>query len=109
MTSTDQGIGHLLRPLAPQVLGALVRRYGRFDACEDAVQEALLAATVQWPRQGVPDNPVAWLQTVAARRLADDWRSESSRRNRETAFVVMDPQPDRRRLPGTTGTRPTTP
>ncbi len=55
------------------------------------MQEALLAATVQWPRQGVPDNPVAWLQTVAARRFTDDWRSESSRRNRETAFVVMDP------------------
>jgi predicted RNA polymerase sigma factor len=88
---TDQGIQDVLRPLVPQVLGALVRRYGRFDACEDAVQEALLAAAVQWPAQGVPANPVAWLQTVAVRRLTDDWRSESSRRNRETAFFVMDP------------------
>ena len=91
MTRADPGIGDVLRPLVPQVLGALVRRYGRFDACEDAVQEALLAATVQWPGQGVPDNPVAWLQTVAVRRLTDDWRSESSRRNRETTFFVMDP------------------
>src|SRR6476646_3063575 len=88
---TDPGIGDVLRPLVPQVLGALVRRYGRFDACEDAVQEALAAAAVQWPGQGVPDNPVAWLQTVAVRRLTDDWRSESSRRNRETTYFVMDP------------------
>ncbi|HVV19835.1 MAG TPA: sigma factor, partial [Pseudonocardiaceae bacterium] len=64
----------LLRELAPQVLGSLVRRYGRFDTCEDAVQEALLAAAVQWPEQGVPDNPRGWLITVAGRRLTDQWR-----------------------------------
>ncbi len=75
----------LLRPLAPQVLGALVRRHGRFDACEDAVQEALLAAAVQWPRDGVPDNPAAWLTTVASRRLADQARSDIARRRREEA------------------------
>ena len=75
----------LLRALAPQVLGALVRRYGRFDACEDAVQEALLAAAVQWPREGVPDNPRGWLVTVASRRLTDQLRSEHARRRREDA------------------------
>ena len=58
----------------------LVRRYGQFDACEDAVQEALLAAAAQWPGQGVPDNPRAWLLTVATRRLTDEWRSERARR-----------------------------
>ena len=73
----------LLRPLAPQVLGALVRRYGRFSECEDAVQEAFLAAAVQWPREGVPDNPRAWLVTVAARRLVDARRSDEARRRRE--------------------------
>ncbi len=73
----------LLRPLAPQVLGALVRRYGHFDRCEDAVQEALLAAAVQWPEQGVPENPRAWLVTVGSRRLTDDLRSEGARRRRE--------------------------
>ena len=80
----------LLRELAPQVLGALVRRYGRFDAAEDAVQEALLAAARQWPVHGVPDQPRAWLVTVASRRLVDGWRSEGARRRREEHNVLLD-------------------
>jgi RNA polymerase sigma factor (sigma-70 family) len=81
----------LLHQLAPQVLGALVRRYGRFDACEDAVQEALLAAALQWPVEGEPDNPSAWLVTVASRRLADQLRSEGARRRREEAVATEVP------------------
>ncbi len=73
----------LLRQLAPQVLGAVVRRYGNFDTAEDAVQEAMLAAATQWPTDGVPDNPKGWLITVAARRLTDLLRSEQARRRRE--------------------------
>jgi RNA polymerase sigma factor (sigma-70 family) len=73
----------LLRQLAPQVLGAVVRRYGNFDTAEDAVQEALLAAATQWPTDGAPDNPKGWLITVAARRLTDLLRSEQARRRRE--------------------------
>jgi len=80
----------LLRELAPRVLGTLVRRYGQFDTCEDAVQEALLAATVQWPLDGVPDRPQAWLTTVAARAMVDHWRSDSARRRREES-VTIDP------------------
>ncbi|TQS40160.1 RNA polymerase sigma factor [Cryptosporangium phraense] len=76
----------LLRASAPQVLGVLVRRYGQFSECEDAVQEALLAAFRQWPSEGVPASPQAWLVSVAARRLTDAWRSESARRRRESAF-----------------------
>ena len=68
---------HLLRELAPQVLGAVVRRFRDFAAAEDAVQEALLAAAVQWPQQGVPDNPRGWLIHVAARRMTDAIRAES--------------------------------
>ncbi|WP_433494846.1 RNA polymerase sigma factor [Micromonospora sp. CA-248089] len=81
----------LLRTLAPQVLGVLVRRYGQFYACEDAVQEALLAAAVQWPEQGLPDHPRSWLVTVATRRLTDEWRSEHARRAREVAVAVRQP------------------
>ena len=78
---------HLLRELAPQVLGAVVRRYRDFSAAEEAVQEALLAASQQWREQGVPDNPRAWLIQVAARRLTDQLRSELSRRRRETTLI----------------------
>lgn len=84
-----------LRELAPQVLGALVRRYGGFDTCEDAVQEALLAASVQWRSQGVPDNPMGWLITVASRRRTEMWRNESARRRREdTAAAQTPPDPE---------------
>jgi RNA polymerase sigma factor (sigma-70 family) len=80
----------LLRELAPQVLAAVVRRYQAFDEGEDAVQEALLAAALQWPTDGVPDNPRGWLVTVASRRLADLWRSDEARRRRE-ATVSLEP------------------
>ena len=69
----------------------LLRRYGRFDECEDAVQEALLAAVVQWPDAGVPAHPRSWLITVATRRLVDQWRADSARRNREVTAAVMTP------------------
>jgi RNA polymerase sigma factor (sigma-70 family) len=73
----------LLRDLAPQVLGATMRRYGDFAAAEDAVQEALFAAATQWPREGMPDNPRGWLIHVASRRMTDHIRAESARRRRE--------------------------
>ncbi|MFI6845132.1 RNA polymerase sigma factor [Kitasatospora sp. NBC_00085] len=95
MTAPD--FEDLLRELTPQVLGTLVRRYGRFEGCEDAVQEAVLAATVQWPAEGVPDNPRGWLVTVASRRLIDQMRSDHARRERESATaaeVVPDGVPD---------------
>jgi RNA polymerase sigma factor (sigma-70 family) len=74
---------HLLRELAPQVLGAVMRRYRDFAASEDAVQESLIAAAEQWARDGIPDNPRGWLIQVALRRMTDHVRSEISRRNRE--------------------------
>ncbi|MEO8620837.1 MAG: sigma-70 family RNA polymerase sigma factor [bacterium] len=74
---------HLLRELAPQVLGAIARRHGDFAAAEDAVQEALIAAAAQWPVAGLPTNPRGWLYQVAIRRLMDHVRSEQARRRRE--------------------------
>ncbi|MDQ7804903.1 sigma factor-like helix-turn-helix DNA-binding protein [Amycolatopsis sp. A133] len=82
-----------VRRLVPEVLGVLVRRYGRFDACEDAVQEALVAAAAQWPVEGWPENPRAWLVTVASRRLADQVRSDAARRRREEADALRTPPP----------------
>ena len=79
----DTEVEELLRRLAPQVLGAVVRRYGHFDTAEDAVQEALLSAAIQWPKDGIPDNPRGWLITVASRRLTDLLRSEQARQRRE--------------------------
>jgi RNA polymerase sigma factor (sigma-70 family) len=84
-----ESIEDLLRSLAPRVLGTLARRYGHFDACEDAVQEALLAAAVQWPTSCVPEDPRGWLVTVASRRLVDEWRSEGARRRREESRALL--------------------
>jgi RNA polymerase sigma factor (sigma-70 family) len=79
---------HLLRELAPQVLGIVIRRFHDFADAEDAVQEALLAAALQWPKEGTPDNPRAWLIQVACRRMTDHLRSELARRRRETAVAM---------------------
>jgi len=79
----DRRIEQLLRELAPAVLGVVARRHRDFGTCEDAVQEALLAAAIQWPVEGVPDNPKGWLVTAASRRWIDIWRSDAARQRRE--------------------------
>ncbi len=89
MQPLDPTLENLLRDLTPSVVGAVVRRFGDFAAAEDAVQEALFAATMQWPKEGLPDNPRAWLIHVAARRMTDHIRSESARRRRETTVVLQ--------------------
>ncbi|MBB2914161.1 RNA polymerase sigma factor (sigma-70 family) [Streptosporangium becharense] len=86
--SASERLGDLLREQAPQVLGVLLHRYGGFEECEDAVQEALLAAAMRWPAEGVPESPRSWLVTVASRRLVDQVRSEQARRRREVTAAV---------------------
>ena len=86
--TADVRIEHLLRDLAPQVLGSVMKRFRDFSASEDAVQEALIAAATSWPRDGLPDNPRGWLIQVALRRMTDHVRSEISRRNRENAVAA---------------------
>lgn len=83
----------LWRAWSPQVIGALVRRHGDLDAAEDALQEALLAASSAWPRDGTPDDPAAWLITVASRRLIDRWRSDQAREARELTASVEPAEP----------------
>ena len=85
------GVEDLLRELAPQVLGTLIRRYGDFDAAEDAVQEALLAGADHWSREGIPSKPRGWLIQTAARRLIDQRRRERSRRDRESQAHLREP------------------
>jgi len=94
VTSDQATVEELLRELAPQVLAGLVRRHGsgQFHLCEDATQEALLAAAVQWPAEGAPDNPRGWLITVAGRKLLDQVRSEQARRQREDRIAMATPQ-----------------
>lgn len=94
--SGDRQVEQLLRTSTPQVLGVLLRRYGDFDACEDAVQEAAVAAAAQWPAEGRPENPTGWLVTVASRRLIDRSRQDSARRRREQAAALAarsEPEP----------------
>ena len=83
----DVPFEHLLRELAPQVLGAVARRFQDFSSAEDAVQEAMIAAFTQWPKEGVPENPRGWLIQVACRRMTDQMRTEIARRERETAVA----------------------
>lgn len=90
--SLDRRAEDLLREVAPQVLGVLVRRFGDFDACEDAVQDALLRAATRWPVDGLPDNPRGWLVTVAQHRVLDEVRAAAARRRREVAQFVATPQ-----------------
>ncbi|WP_026931291.1 RNA polymerase sigma factor [Glycomyces tenuis] len=95
MVQTPDGdLEAVWRRESPHVLGALVRRYGHFDRCEDAVQEALIAAALHWPREGLPRNPRAWLVRAASRRLIDAQRSDQARTARETA-AERDPTPRR--------------
>ncbi len=101
--STDgpgRTLEHLLRDLAPQVLGSVVRRYRDFAACEDAVQEALIAAAQQWPRDGRPDNPGAWLVTTARNRAIDRIRRDRTLATKTRMLHV--PEPDEAIVTATT-------
>jgi RNA polymerase sigma factor (sigma-70 family) len=104
MWNAGEPIEDLLRDLAPQVLATLARQYGQLDACEDATQEALLAALTQWPNQGIPNQPRAWLLTVARRSLIDQWRSDSARRHREER--AADPLASQLVVPASDGRAP---
>jgi RNA polymerase sigma factor (sigma-70 family) len=98
----SDAIADLLRELTPQVLAIVTRRFGDFDAAEDAVQDALVAAAMQWPTSGTPDRPRAWLVHVAARRMTDRFRSDHARRSREELAPVPRPPPQPEHAPDDT-------
>ncbi|MGO4490171.1 RNA polymerase sigma factor [Microbacterium sp. 2RAF4] len=91
MTARPDAIEDLLRTEAPQVLGALVRRFGHFDIAEEATQDALLAASRQWRPDAIPDQPRSWLIRVAYRRMVDALRADSADRRREEQYVASEP------------------
>src|SRR5688572_23076167 len=95
----DPALRDLLSEAVPRVLAAVTRRFGDFAAAEDAVQEALLAAHVEWPETGTPANPGGWLYRVACRRMADHLDSETARRRREEAVAGARPAPEEPSLP----------
>ena len=94
MSGLDAAQKNLLRELAPQVLGAMMKRFGNFYEAEEAVQEALLTAYLKWPEDGLPDNPRGWLIQVAACSYIDELRRTIKRRQREQHLVLMTPQDD---------------
>ena len=94
MAVPTSALEHLLRTEAPQVLGALVRRFGHFDIAEDAVQDALLAAARRWPTQGIPDHPRGWLIRVGYRRMVDQLRADQLRQRREYEVASQPASPE---------------
>ncbi|WP_434619520.1 RNA polymerase sigma factor [Arthrobacter sp. A5] len=85
----DTEVERVLKHAAPHVLAAIVRRSGDFETCEDAVQEAMLVAYSRWPAHGIPQDPTAWLITVAYRRLIDQVRTDLARVRRETKAAEL--------------------
>jgi RNA polymerase sigma-70 factor (ECF subfamily) len=59
-----------------RILAGLIRRFGSFDLAEEALQDAYAKALERWPSEGMPDNPAAWLTTVAQRRALDVLRRD---------------------------------
>jgi predicted RNA polymerase sigma factor len=88
--TADAGVEDLLGELAPRVLGVLVRRDEDFAGCEDAVQDALVAAAQHWPKEASPSNPRSWLVTAASRAVVDEWRSVRARRRREEGVAALE-------------------
>lgn len=86
-----QALEDVWRRESSHVLGALLRRHGDLGDCEDAAQEALAAAAVQWEADGWPDHPRGWLIRVASRRLVDQVRADRARTAREVGVAVREP------------------
>ncbi|MEG0186893.1 MAG: sigma factor, partial [Stenotrophomonas sp.] len=75
---TDPQLQRLLDTLwrmeSPRLVARLARMLGDLDSAEELAQDALVAALEYWPKQGIPDNPAAWLMATAQRRAIDRLR-----------------------------------
>lgn len=80
-----------LRAAIPRAIAVVARRWGDFHDAEDAVQEAALAASRVWPRDGLPESPVGWMVAAAWRRMIDNVRADRSRRARELRATALEP------------------
>jgi RNA polymerase sigma factor (sigma-70 family) len=88
-------VARLVREEGTRVLATLVRVTGSIDLAEDAAQDAVVRALETWPRDGVPDNPRAWLLVTAKRRAVDLIRREARRAGKEAAAMTfIDPTPE---------------
>src|SRR5579864_5950902 len=84
-------IESLFRQESGRILATLIRISGSFDLAEEAMQEAFATAVLHWPVKGVPDNPGAWITSVAHRKLVDHSRRERRRREKQEPLFYETP------------------
>jgi RNA polymerase sigma-70 factor, ECF subfamily len=102
MDELKSTVESVFRRESGRIIASLIRVSGSFDLAEEAMQDAFTAALARWPTLGVPDNPGAWITTVAHRKLIDYARRNRTRRDKEDELVydvepvqpAADPSPD---------------
>src|SRR5215831_16230962 len=87
MDPTKSAIETVFREEYGRIVSTLIRISGSFDLAEEALQEAFASAVVNWEKDGAPNNPGAWLTTVAHRKLLDAVRRQKTRDEKESELV----------------------
>lgn len=84
----NESLARIFRAESGQVLSSLMHVCQDLQMAEDALQDAFVQASIQWPKEGYPDNKGAWLHTVAKRKLIDKLRQSSSQKNQHTLRLI---------------------